>query len=248
MHFASGASPPTPLRATFTDTQNGNIASNSSPNKRPNALEVTSANAFAAKCIRTDGDDVDEGSLPCSPDIQSDSEMAVLENDTRQLIDRFLMDSTGLSKQRGRESKALSTMKKVVADVLEKHRYAYNGMINKLSLDDRGNDVTFVSAVAKSLFADGTTNWGRIASLVAFGAAVCQSLKEKGRENCVELVGQKISDYLLSEQREWMVKNNSWDGFVEFFRVADPELTVRNTLMAFAGFAGLGATLALWIR
>lgn len=38
------------------------------------------------------------------------------------------------------------------------------------------------------------------------------------------------------------------DGFVEFFRVADPESIVRHTLMAFAGFAGIGATLALLIR
>lgn len=38
------------------------------------------------------------------------------------------------------------------------------------------------------------------------------------------------------------------DGFVEFFQVADPESTVRNTLMAFAGVAGIGATLALLIR
>lgn len=38
------------------------------------------------------------------------------------------------------------------------------------------------------------------------------------------------------------------EGFVEFFRVADPESTVRNTLMAVAGVAGLGATLALLIR
>lgn len=83
-------------------------------------------------------------------------------------------------------------------------------MINKLSLDDRGDDMTFVSAVAGSLFADGTTNWGRIASLLAFGAVVCQYLKERGRLNCVELVSQEISTYLLSDQRDWMVKNNSW--------------------------------------
>lgn len=83
-------------------------------------------------------------------------------------------------------------------------------MINKLSLDDRRDDASFVSAVAKSLFADGTTNWGRVASLVAFGAVVCQYLKEKGRENCVDLVGQEISTYLLSDQREWLVKNNAW--------------------------------------
>ena len=33
-----------------------------------------------------------------------------------------------------------------------------------------------------------------------------------------------------------------------FFRVNDAESTVRNTLMAVAGFAGIGATLALLIR
>uniref|UniRef100_A0A668SNL1 Bcl-2 Bcl-2 homology region 1-3 domain-containing protein n=1 Tax=Oreochromis aureus TaxID=47969 RepID=A0A668SNL1_OREAU len=132
-----------------------------------------------------------------------------------------------------------------VADVLEKHRYAYNGMINKLSLDEREEDMSFV---AKSLFGDHTTNWGRIVSFVAFGAVVSQHLKEKGRDNCVVLVSQEISAYLLSEQRDWIIKNNAWDGFVEFVRVADPESIVRNTLMAFAGFACIGATLALLIR
>ncbi|KAM6910749.1 induced myeloid leukemia cell differentiation protein Mcl-1b [Xenentodon cancila] len=120
-------------------------------------------------------------------------------------------------------------------------------MIKKLSLDDT-DDMGFVSAVATSLFADGTTNWGRIASLVAFGVAVCQHLKERGRDSCVDSVAQEISTYLLTHQGDWLVKNNSWDGFVEFFRVADPESTVRNTLMAFIGVAGIGATLALLSR
>lgn len=83
-------------------------------------------------------------------------------------------------------------------------------MINRLSLDDERNDASYIGAVAKSLFADGTTNWGRVASLVAFGAVVCQYWKEKGRENYVDLVGQEISTYLLTDQRDWLVKNNSW--------------------------------------
>lgn len=83
-------------------------------------------------------------------------------------------------------------------------------MVTKLSLDNMGDDVRFVGSVAKSLFGDGTTNWGRIASLVAFGAVVCQHLKETGRENCVEPVAEEISQYLLSEQRDWLVKNNNW--------------------------------------
>ncbi|KAM9354814.1 induced myeloid leukemia cell differentiation protein Mcl-1 homolog [Pholidichthys leucotaenia] len=199
-------------------------------------------------------EDSECGSLPCTPKLQCDSEADVsgystaykaLENETKRLLSRFLLDFTGISKCQRNEEKAISTLERVVNDVLQKHRYAYNGMINKLSLDNRGDDMSFVSEVTRSLFADQTTNWGRITSLVAFGAAVCQYLKEKGRENCVELVSQEISTYLLSEQRDWLLKNNSWDGFVEFFRVEDPKSTVRRTLVAFAGLAGIGAALAL---
>jgi len=257
VHFGSGGSSAQLDRASALDSRNGNVSAGGTPKQRPSALEVGSKNGFVAKNLCADGDDIEDGSLPCTPELQADrgadvsgcsAADEVLDSDTRQLICRFFSDYAGLSKARWVESKALSTMKRVVEDVLEKHRYAYNGMINKLSLDDRGDDMRFLGAVAKSLFADGTTNWGRIASLVAFGAVVCQYMKEKGRGSCVELVGQEISSYLLSEQREWLVKNNAWDGFVEFFRVADPESTVRNTLMAFAGFAGIGATLALLIR
>lgn len=86
-------------------------------------------------------------------------------------------------------------------------------MISKLSLDSRGDDVSFVSAVAGSLFGDGSTNWGRVASLIAFGAVVSQHMKEKGNKECVERVAQEISTYLLSEQREWLIKNNAWVSF-----------------------------------
>ncbi|XP_072249831.1 induced myeloid leukemia cell differentiation protein Mcl-1b [Leuresthes tenuis] len=225
--------------------------------KRPTNLGMVSSKGYPAKSYREVCDGTDDGSLPCTPELHSDSETdvsnghagdEVLDNDTRQLIISFLRDFNGLSKSKWCESKALSTMRRVVEKVLDKHKYAYNGMINKLSLDKTGEDMKFVGEVAQSLFADRITNWGRIASLVAFGAVVSQHLKERGRENCVDLVGQEISTYLLSDQRDWLVKNNSWDGFVEFFQVADPESKVRNTLMAVAGVAGIGATLALLIR
>lgn len=77
-------------------------------------------------------------------------------------------------------------------------------------MEDRWDDTSFVSAVAKSMFADGTTNWGRIASLVTFGAVVSQYLKENGKKDCVEHVAREISTYLLSDQRDWLIKNNAW--------------------------------------
>ncbi|CDQ72508.1 unnamed protein product [Oncorhynchus mykiss] len=202
---------------------------------------------------RSNNDD----SLPCTPQMASESgpELSncpsgdeVLEHDIRQLIENFLGDYTGLSQPRWKQSKPLTTMKRVVEDVIAKHRYAYKGMVVKLDLDDRCDDMSVVNSVAKTMFSDGITNWGRIASLVAFGAVVSQHLKESGRGHCVDLVGQEIATYLLSDQRDWLVKNNAWDGFVEFFHVQDPESSVRNTLLAFAGVAGIGATLAMLIR
>lgn len=89
------------------------------------------------------------------------------------------------------------------------HSGPFQGMINNLSLDDR-EDVLFIGAVADSVFSDGITNWGRVASLAAFGAAVCQYFKEKGKNNCVELVGDELSSYLLTDKTEWLLKHNSW--------------------------------------
>ncbi|KAJ3597412.1 hypothetical protein NHX12_000939 [Muraenolepis orangiensis] len=217
--------------------------------QRPTALGVGSTMPNTVNKVHDDCGGSQGDSLPSTPEEDMDSqsgEEEVLKSDTRQHIYTFLVESTAITKWKPDPVQA--TMRRVVDGVLEKHQYAYNGMITKLELDGRGADMSFVKSVAENLFADGTTNWGRIASLLAFGAAVSQYLKARGQERCVKLVAQEISSYLLSDQRDWLAKNNSWDGFVEFFRVADPETTVRNTLMVFAGFAGIGATIALLIR
>lgn len=83
-------------------------------------------------------------------------------------------------------------------------------MINKLHLDQRGEDMSFISDVAEQMFADGSTNWGRIASLLAFGAAVARHQKQNGREDCVEAVAHEMSSYLLREKKDWLIKNNAW--------------------------------------
>lgn len=85
------------------------------------------------------------------------------------------------------------------------------GMIDQLSLDKR-DTVTFVSAVANSLFSDGTSNWGRVASLTAFGAVVCQYFKDKGRDSHVEMVAEELASYLLTKQKDWLINNNYWVG------------------------------------
>uniref|UniRef100_A0A8C7MNS2 Bcl-2 Bcl-2 homology region 1-3 domain-containing protein n=1 Tax=Oncorhynchus kisutch TaxID=8019 RepID=A0A8C7MNS2_ONCKI len=167
------------------------------------------------------------------PDSIITNSTGALDTDTRQLIKCVLGQCTGLLKPRWNESKALSTMSRVIGQLLEKHRYTYNGMINTLYVDDRGDNVKFLSAVAHSIFEDGTVNWGRVAS--------------KGRDNCVDLVGEEISEYLVTHHKDWLVKHNSWNGFVEFFPVAEPESRCRNIIMTIFGLAGIGATMTFLV-
>lgn len=82
-------------------------------------------------------------------------------------------------------------------------------MTEKLSMVHRGDEM---KRVACALFEDGTINWGRIVGLATFGLEMCRHSKEKDerRFEFVESVGKEISTYLLTEQKDWLLKNNSW--------------------------------------
>ncbi|KAL4629524.1 hypothetical protein GN956_G16514 [Arapaima gigas] len=197
-----------------------------------------------------------DGSLPNSPPDSPDTALdsccfpkadPQLHRDTHALIGEFLRARAGLSRRERVQPRALPVLRRVVEELLEKHRLVYQGMIQKLDLA-RGDDTSYITTVAKNLFSDGYTNWGRVASLVAFGAVVCQQLKDSGREHCIDAVATQISNYLVTEQQNWLSSNKGWDGFVDFFHIEDTESLVRNALMAFAGVAGIGAGLALLIR
>ncbi|XP_072535650.1 induced myeloid leukemia cell differentiation protein Mcl-1b [Salminus brasiliensis] len=204
---------------------------------------------------RTTRPGVGDGSLPGSPSSDCEEftvdhckEYETLDGDTREIISDFLRNFSGLSRSDGRHSAVVKTMIRVVDGLVAKHGIVYKGMLKKLDLEDQDDDMCLIRTVAKELFSDGITNWGRITSLLAFGAVVCKHLKDMGRSHCVSLVGEEMSLYLLSDKRDWLLKNKAWDGFVEFFRVPDPESTMRNALMAFVTVAGLGASIAFLSR
>ncbi|XP_048059345.1 induced myeloid leukemia cell differentiation protein Mcl-1a [Megalobrama amblycephala] len=188
-----------------------------------------------------------DGSLPTTPD-EKELGSAELDRDTRQLLLDFYQTHTGMCSPEQNQNHALPTMRRVVGDILEKHQIAYKGMLQRLHLDSQPDTMEFISSIAKTMFKDGSTNWGRITSLVAFGAVVCSRLKEVQREQCIETVAEQISSYLISEQHDWLLHNNGWQGFVEFFRVEDVESVIRNALMAVVGCAGIGAGLAFLMR
>uniref|UniRef100_A0A8B9EU67 MCL1 apoptosis regulator, BCL2 family member n=1 Tax=Anser cygnoides TaxID=8845 RepID=A0A8B9EU67_ANSCY len=146
-----------------------------------------------------------------------------------------------------RRRKALETLRRVGDGVLEKHELAFQGMLRKLEIK-KEEDLQSVGEVAAHVFSDGVTNWGRVVTLISFGAFVAKHLKSIKQEKCIGSLARIITDALVSSKREWLLSQGGWEGFVDFFRVEDLEGSIRNVLMAFAGVAGLGASLAYMIR
>ncbi|XP_027300270.3 induced myeloid leukemia cell differentiation protein Mcl-1 [Anas platyrhynchos] len=207
------------------------------------------------------GGGVGGGSLPGTPpELPADE----LRQDSLELILRYLREAAGETEPGlkkflpgllgrpggtgdGVMEKALETLRRVGDGVLEKHELAFQGMLRKLEIK-KEEDLQAVGEVAAHLFSDGVTNWGRVVTLISFGAFVARHLKSVKQEKSIGSLARIITDALVSSKREWLMSQGGWEGFVDFFRVEDLEGSIRNVLMAFAGVAGLGASLAYMIR
>nr|ACC61296.1 myeloid cell leukemia protein [Cyprinus carpio] len=161
------------------------------------------------------------GSLPATPPYW-EFPLSMPARDVEQPVLLFRDQIAGMCPVDRKLHHAIPTMKRVVDNILVKHQIAYKGMIQRLQLDSQPASLDFIRCIASTMFKDGVTNWGRIASLVAFGAVVCSRLKELQQDQCVERVAEQISSYLTS--------------------------VVRHGLLALVGCAGIGAGLAFLIR
>ncbi|KAM9293835.1 induced myeloid leukemia cell differentiation protein Mcl-1 [Gastrophryne carolinensis] len=170
-----------------------------------------------------------------------------LHLETRETLHCLFMEQAGARKAAHGSPKALDTLRRVGAEISDKHYMAFQGMLQKLSIQS-AEDIQKLSEVPSMVFSDGKTNWGRIVTLISFGAFVAKYLKSIQMESCIHLLADNLTDYLMTEKKEWIVQHNGWDGCVEFFRVTDYEGGIRTVLMAFAGVAGLGVSLAYMIR
>ncbi|XP_008154053.1 induced myeloid leukemia cell differentiation protein Mcl-1 isoform X1 [Eptesicus fuscus] len=194
------------------------------------------------------------GSLPSTPPPAEEEEEDELFRQSLEIISRYLReqatgakDAKPLGGPAASSRKALETLRRVGDGVQRNHEMAFQGMLRKLDIKNE-DDVKSLSRVMVHVFSDGVTNWGRIVTLISFGAFVAKHLKSINQESCIDPLAESITDVLVRTKRDWLVKQRGWDGFVEFFHVEDLEGGIRNVLLAFAGVAGVGAGLAYLIR
>ncbi|XP_038167145.1 induced myeloid leukemia cell differentiation protein Mcl-1 isoform X1 [Arvicola amphibius] len=212
--------------------------------KRPAVLPLRERGSEAAA----------DGSLPSTPPPAEEEEEDELYRQSLEIISRYLReqaagakDAKPLGEAGASGRRALETLRRVGDGVQRNHETAFQGMLRKLDIKNE-DDVKSFSRVMVHVFKDGVTNWGRIVTLISFGAYVAKHLKSINQENCIEPLAESITDVLVRSKRDWLVKQRGWDGFVEFFHVQDLEGGIRNVLLAFAGVAGVGAGLAYLIR
>ncbi|XP_074124244.1 induced myeloid leukemia cell differentiation protein Mcl-1-like [Sminthopsis crassicaudata] len=212
------------------------------------------AAAGAADAVLSPGDERDGSEPPGERPPSGSTPPRAAEEDelyrqSLELITRYLLEQAAGTKDAKplRSGKALETLRRVGDYVQRRHQTAFRGMLRKLDIK-KEEDVEAMSRVAMRVFSDGVANWGRVVTLISFGAFVAKHLRRTQRESCIEPLAGSIADALLRSKRDWLVKQQGWEGFVEFFHVEDLEGGMRSLLFTFVGVAGVAAGLAYLMR
>ncbi|KAM6168825.1 induced myeloid leukemia cell differentiation protein Mcl-1 isoform 2-T2 [Erethizon dorsatum] len=177
--------------------------------KRPAVLPLLELVGEAGKNPSADG------SLPSTPP-PAEEEEDELYRQSLEIISRYLReqatgakDSKPLAGAGAASRKALETLRRVGDGVQRNHETAFQGMLRKLDIKNE-DDVKSLSRVMVHVFSDGVTNWGRIVTLISFGAFVAKHLKSINQESCIEPLAESITDVLVQTKRDWLVKQRGW--------------------------------------
>ncbi|XP_069319814.1 induced myeloid leukemia cell differentiation protein Mcl-1-like [Eulemur rufifrons] len=189
-----------------------------------------------------------DGSLPSKP-LRAEAEEDHLYWQSLEIISQYFWEqATGgkdpkpMVRFGGASRKALETLRRVGENVQRRHEIAFQGMVRKL--DIRNVDgVKYLSEVMVCVLNENVISWGRITTLISFGACVAKHLKSINQERYIEPLAESITDVIVTKKRDWLVEQRGWDGFVEYFHLDDLESDMRTVLLAFAVAAGIAAGL-----
>jgi hypothetical protein len=135
------------------------------------------------------------------------------------------------------------TMRRCVEEMLIKHEYLFNGMVNKLHITSDNVALTFHNVV-NELFRDGAVNWGRVVSVYAFAGRLAKHLamqKDSCSSDVIHTVSEICGSLVAHELKDWIEKQGGWASFEAYFPEADKvEKTVWQGLL-FTAALGLGA-------
>ncbi|CAH1273367.1 BCL2L1 [Branchiostoma lanceolatum] len=138
-------------------------------------------------------------------------------------------------------NKTAATLQRTADELLERHQYFFNGMVNRLQISPETSYTTFKN-VADEMLKDQTVNWGRVVALYAFAGRIAVHCREQNPE-VAETVGEFLGKYVGSNLEGWIKENGGWETLNNVFRKDQPvEVTLRNGLIFTAAALGAAAT------
>ncbi|XP_043934760.1 bcl-2-like protein 10 [Protopterus annectens] len=176
-----------------------------------------------------------------------------LKEETLLLAEYYIQSCLG-SESRTIPNLTAATLRRVAGDVERRNRVTFESIQSYMHCPGSSSGIadpcTFLRRVGYQMQQDGNMNWGRLVTLFVFtGVLAKQMSQERGTETSRSLA-EALSNYIIQEQGTWLVSNGGWAGFRNFFEAyAEPyDPTVRNAIMAAAGFGLAGLAFLLAVR
>ncbi|XP_012514918.1 PREDICTED: induced myeloid leukemia cell differentiation protein Mcl-1-like, partial [Propithecus coquereli] len=156
-----------------------------------------------------------DGSLPSMPP-PAEAEEDLLYWQSLEIISQYFWEQATSAKDAkpmvrfgAASRKALETLRCAGESVQRNHEMAFQGMLRKLDIKNE-DDVKSLSQVMAYVLNDSVINWGRITTLISFGACVAKHLKSINQESCIEPLAESITDVIVRTKRDWLVKQRGW--------------------------------------
>ncbi|XP_006009177.1 bcl-2-like protein 10 [Latimeria chalumnae] len=174
-----------------------------------------------------------------------------LKEETRLLANDFIQFCLGSG--RTAPNPAARVLRRVTAELERQNQALFDSFQGNCGPEAELGSV--LKRVAEQLEAEGGLNWGRVVSLFAFAGCLAKGVQRAQNEECAMgaccgKLAEALVNYLAKERGDWLEENGGWDGFYKFFERSDhyQESTVRNALMAAAGFGIAGLAFLLAVR
>lgn len=100
------------------------------------------------------------------------------------------------------------TLRRLAADLEREHGELFKNMLEGLRSSQ--TDETLFFKIAKEMFTDQITNWGRIAVLYTFAGHMAVYCDKRNLKTESENVAYWVSSFVKSNMTDWIVKSGGW--------------------------------------
>jgi len=101
------------------------------------------------------------------------------------------------------------TLRRTVDELTQRHCILFNGMVNKLNLDEETGYRTFTNII-NEMFSDKHYNWGRIVAVYAFAARLARYCVDENMNDYCPQIATYLGDYVAEHLAEWIAENGGW--------------------------------------